>query len=135
MFPVLFVDADPKEQARAGVAVNHVSDPQERRSSVWGRASMILITGAAGKTGQAVIRALVRHSGPIQWTQTIEQGVYLMPCAAETRLAIVDLEDIAVATSIVLTELGHAGATHELAGPDLPVFQPLLHLQHTSYCQ
>jgi nucleoside-diphosphate-sugar epimerase len=31
---------------------------------------------------------------------------------------MVDLEDVAQAAAIVLTQLGHAGATYELAGPE-----------------
>lgn len=54
----------------------------------------------------------------VQWGQIIEQGVYGVPYAAETRLSMVDLEDVAKVAAIVLNEPGHVGATYELAGPD-----------------
>ena len=50
------------------------------------------------------------------WDQIVEQGVYAVPYAVETRLSMVDLEDVAGAAAIVLTEEGHAGATYELVG-------------------
>jgi uncharacterized protein YbjT (DUF2867 family) len=53
------------------------------------------------------------------WDQIVMQGVYAVPYATETRLGMVDLEDVAEAAAIVLTEKGHAGATYELAGPDV----------------
>ncbi len=48
----------------------------------------------------------------------VEHGVYRVPYAVETRLGMVDLEDIAAAAAIVLTEPGHQGAIYELAGPE-----------------
>ena len=53
------------------------------------------------------------------WTSLVERGVYPMPYAAETRLGMVDLNDVADAAALVLTEPGHAGATYELSGPDI----------------
>jgi uncharacterized protein YbjT (DUF2867 family) len=53
-----------------------------------------------------------------QWGQVREHGVYSVPYAVETRLGMVDLEDVAEAAAIVLTEPGHEGATYELAGAE-----------------
>jgi NAD(P)H dehydrogenase (quinone) len=53
------------------------------------------------------------------WDQIVRQGIYAVPYATQTRLGMVDLEDSAEAAAIVLTEGGHAGATYELAGPDV----------------
>jgi uncharacterized protein YbjT (DUF2867 family) len=53
------------------------------------------------------------------WDRIVQHGVYAVPYAAETRLGMVDLEDVAEAAAIVLTEGGHAGATYELAGTDV----------------
>lgn len=50
------------------------------------------------------------------WDQIIEKGRYPMPYSPETRLSFVDLEDVAEAAAIVLTEPGHIGATIELVG-------------------
>jgi uncharacterized protein YbjT (DUF2867 family) len=52
------------------------------------------------------------------WEQVLEQGVYPVPYAIETRLGMVDLEDVAAAAAVVLTQAGHAGATYELAGAE-----------------
>jgi uncharacterized protein YbjT (DUF2867 family) len=53
------------------------------------------------------------------WDQIVEQGVYPVPYAVETRLGMVDLEDVAEAAAVVLTEPGHAGAVYELAGTEV----------------
>jgi len=53
------------------------------------------------------------------WDQIMEQGVYPVPYAVETRLGMVDLEDVAEAATVVLTEPGHAGAVYELAGAEV----------------
>jgi uncharacterized protein YbjT (DUF2867 family) len=51
-----------------------------------------------------------------QWDIILQQGVYAVPYAAETRLGMVDLQDVAEAAAIVLTQPGHTGAIYELAG-------------------
>jgi len=52
------------------------------------------------------------------WDQILEQGVYPVPYAVQTRLGMVDLEDVVEAAAVVLTQAGHAGATYELAGAE-----------------
>jgi uncharacterized protein YbjT (DUF2867 family) len=54
-----------------------------------------------------------------QWERIVGQGVYAVPYAVRTRLSFVDLEDVADAAAVVLTEPGHAGATYELAGAEV----------------
>jgi hypothetical protein len=41
-----------------------------------------------------------------------------VPYAVETRLGMVDLEDVAAAATVVLTAAGHEGAIYELAGAE-----------------
>ncbi len=53
------------------------------------------------------------------WDAICERGVYPVPYAAQTRLGMVDLKDVAEAVALVLTEPGHAGATYELSGPEI----------------
>jgi len=53
------------------------------------------------------------------WDQIVGQGVYPVPYAIETRVGLVDLQDVAAAAATVLTEPGHAGATYELAGTEV----------------
>jgi NAD(P)H dehydrogenase (quinone) len=53
------------------------------------------------------------------WQAIVERGVYEVPYSVEARMSLVDLEDVAQAAAIVLTEPGHVGATYELAGPEV----------------
>jgi NAD(P)H dehydrogenase (quinone) len=50
------------------------------------------------------------------WDSILEKGEYPVPYPASTRLSLVDLVDVALAASIVLTETGHHFAIYELAG-------------------
>ena len=50
------------------------------------------------------------------WDQIHAQGRYPVPYSPETRLSLVDLEDVAQAASLVLTEPGYLSATIELVG-------------------
>lgn len=50
------------------------------------------------------------------WTRLMNEGILRQPYPVETRISLVDLEDVAEAAAIVLTEPGHAGATYELVG-------------------
>lgn len=50
------------------------------------------------------------------WGQIRSQGIYAVPYPAETRLSLVDLEDVAATAATVLTQPGHIGATYELVG-------------------
>jgi uncharacterized protein YbjT (DUF2867 family) len=50
------------------------------------------------------------------WRGIIEDGVLRIPYPAETRLSLVDLDDVAEVAARVLMEDGHNGATYELAG-------------------
>jgi len=49
------------------------------------------------------------------WNQ-IENGIYPIPYAPETRLSMVDLDDVAQVAAKVLTEAGHQNAVYELVG-------------------
>jgi NAD(P)H dehydrogenase (quinone) len=53
------------------------------------------------------------------WQRMIAEGVYPVPYAVETRLGMVDLEDVARAAATVLCESGHEGAIYELAGGEV----------------
>lgn len=54
------------------------------------------------------------------WRSILEDGVLRVPYSVESRFSFVDLEDIAEAAKIVLTEPVHTNATYELSGT-LPV--------------
>jgi len=51
-----------------------------------------------------------------QWDSMVGAGVYRVPYPIETQLSLVDLDDVAEAAAIVLTNAGHSGATYELVG-------------------
>lgn len=51
-----------------------------------------------------------------QWDSMVGGGIYRVPYPVETRLSLVDLDDVAEAAAIVLTGTGHSGATYELVG-------------------
>jgi uncharacterized protein YbjT (DUF2867 family) len=51
-----------------------------------------------------------------QWDRMVGDGIYRVPYPAETRLSLVDLDDVAEAAALALTSAGHSGATYELVG-------------------
>ncbi len=51
------------------------------------------------------------------WKQITTQGLYSVPYSNETRLSMVDLDDVAEVAARVLVEPGHLGAIYELCGP------------------
>jgi uncharacterized protein YbjT (DUF2867 family) len=51
------------------------------------------------------------------WRAIVEKGIFRVPYSVDARLGLVDLLDVAVAATVVLTEPSHRGATYELVGP------------------
>jgi NAD(P)H dehydrogenase (quinone) len=51
-----------------------------------------------------------------EWDRMVSSGIFSVPYPVETRLSLVDLEDIAEAAAAVLTNSRHSGATYELVG-------------------
>ena len=51
-----------------------------------------------------------------EWDRMKSDGIYRVPYPVETKLSLVDLDDVAEAASLVLTSTGHSGATYELVG-------------------
>jgi len=58
------------------------------------------------------------------WKSIVEDGVLRVPYSVNAKFSFVDLEDIAEAAKIVLTEPNHINATYELAGT-----QPMSHVE------
>lgn len=50
------------------------------------------------------------------WRDVTAESVFRVPYPVETRLSLVDLDDVAEAAALVLTQDNHAGATYELVG-------------------
>ena len=51
-----------------------------------------------------------------EWDRMVGDGIYRVPYPVDTRLSLVDLNDVAEAAALVLTEAGHSGASYELVG-------------------
>jgi NAD(P)H dehydrogenase (quinone) len=51
-----------------------------------------------------------------EWDRMKSVGIYRVPYPVETRLSLVDLDDVAEVAALVLTTGGHSGATYELVG-------------------
>lgn len=52
----------------------------------------------------------------VNWKSIIEEGVLRVPYSVSSKSSFVDLEDIAEAAKVLLTEPNHTNATYELAG-------------------
>jgi len=50
------------------------------------------------------------------WSAITGRGVYTVPYPTQTRLSLIDLDDVAQAAAKVLVDPGHRGAVYELAG-------------------
>ena len=50
------------------------------------------------------------------WRAIVEHGAFRNPYPVETRLSLVDLDDVGEAAALVLTQDGHSGATYEIVG-------------------
>jgi NAD(P)H dehydrogenase (quinone) len=57
-----------------------------------------------------------------EWDRMVGHGIYRVPYPVETRLSLVDLDDVAEAAAMVLTGSGHSNAIYELVGT-LPLHQ------------
>lgn len=51
-----------------------------------------------------------------EWDRMVRDGIYRVPYPIDTRLSLVDLEDVADAAAKVLTNDSHSGAAYELVG-------------------
>jgi NAD(P)H dehydrogenase (quinone) len=51
-----------------------------------------------------------------EWDRIVSDGIYRVPYPLQTRLSLVDLDDVAEAASLVLSQPGHSAATYELVG-------------------
>lgn len=54
----------------------------------------------------------------VQWTRINRDHEFEVPYSLESRMSLVDLEDVAEAAAVVLSNEGHGGATYELCGPE-----------------
>jgi uncharacterized protein YbjT (DUF2867 family) len=52
----------------------------------------------------------------VAWRAIVADGVFRIPYPVDTRLSLVDLDDVAEVAALTLTQDGHAGATYQLVG-------------------
>lgn len=52
------------------------------------------------------------------WPSIVNEGILPVPYPAQTRLSLVDLQDVAAVAAKLLTEAGHSYATYELVGTE-----------------
>ncbi len=50
------------------------------------------------------------------WRDIVEAGIYRVPYPVESRISLVDLDDVAAVAALVLMQPGHVGAIYELVG-------------------
>ena len=62
------------------------------------------------------------------WQSIWEDGIYQVPYKGETRIGMVDLEEVAEAAAVVLSEPSHKGAIYELAGPEVLSQEQIVHI-------
>ncbi|MDH3944220.1 MAG: NmrA family NAD(P)-binding protein [Anaerolineae bacterium] len=55
-----------------------------------------------------------------QWEKVKAEGIYEVPYSLDTRVSLVDLNDVAEAAAQVLTEEDHALAAYDLCSPETP---------------
>jgi NAD(P)H dehydrogenase (quinone) len=95
-----------------------VLHPQvEAMSHHWQKMRVEEVLLASGLAHTILQPAAYMQNLLAHWDQIVSDGLYPVPYPVETRLSLVDLEDVAEVAAITLTEPGHAGATYELAGP------------------
>jgi NAD(P)H dehydrogenase (quinone) len=64
------------------------------------------------------------------WKRIVEDGILRVPYSIHSKFSFIDLEDLAEAAKVVLTELNHQNATYELAGTF-----PMSHVEVAKACR
>lgn len=108
---------------RAGVGrfvFHSVLRPQvEAMPHHWAKMRVEELLFASGLEWTVLQPAAYMQNVAAAWSSITGEGVYPVPYAETTRVAMVDLEDVAEAAVQVLLEPGHRAAVYELCGPDL----------------
>ena len=53
----------------------------------------------------------------VEWDRVVEQGVYPRPYSPDSKMSVVDTDDLAEAMANIMTERKFQGASYQLAGP------------------
>ena len=147
------VNIESMEKACQGIsAIYHISPSANLMESAMGE--LVIEIAASAKVGHFVyhsvlhphLRGLTHHQQKLRveeklyesglpytilqpgtymqnllpmWSTITREKVLRAAYTLDTHLSMTDLEDIAEAAAIVLTEDGHLGATYELCGPEI----------------
>lgn len=82
----------------------------------WQKAGVEELLFASGLSFTILQPAVYMQNVLAHWEQIVEGGRYMVPYSPETRLSLVDLDDVAQAAALALTDAGLFGATIELVG-------------------
>ncbi len=103
------------------IVYHSVLHPQiEAMPHHWGKMRVEELLFQSGLDATILQPAPYMQNVLAQWPSITGRAIYAVPYDLETRVVMVDLDDVAAAAARVLTEAGHSGATYELCGPDLP---------------
>lgn len=53
----------------------------------------------------------------VEWARIVEQGVYARPYSPDSKMSVIDTDDLGEAMAKIMTERKYQGATYQLAGP------------------
>jgi uncharacterized protein YbjT (DUF2867 family) len=62
--------------------------------------------------------AMYMQNLAMEWERVRAEGVFAQPYSPDVRMSLVDLDDVAEAAAVVLTQPGWGGGCFELCGPD-----------------
>jgi uncharacterized protein YbjT (DUF2867 family) len=111
------VIAAAKEAGVEHLVLHSVLHPQtEQMPHHWSKLRVEEALLESGLTFTTLQPAAYMQNLLAGWKLISEDGVLRNPYPVETRLSLVDLEDVAQAAALVLTKGGHSAATYELAG-------------------
>ena len=115
-----FARAVAEGMARAGVRrfiYHSVLHPQiEAMPHHWQKMRVEEMLFASGLDVTVLQPTAYMQNLGANWQAMVTEGVYRVPYPAETRISLVDLDDVAAAAALVATSEGHSGAIYELVG-------------------
>jgi NAD(P)H dehydrogenase (quinone) len=113
------VIAAAREAGVEHVVLHSVLHPQtEQMPHHWGKMRVEEALLESGHNFTLLQPAAYMQNLLAGWLRITEEGILRNPYPVETRLSLVDLEDVAEAAAIVLTQPAHVGATYELVGTE-----------------
>ncbi len=110
--------AAAQEQRLSHIVYHSVLHPQvEAMPHHWAKMRVEEMLFTAGLPVTILQPAAYMQNIAGVWGQILDEGIYRVPYPVETRISLVDLEDVAQAAARVLTDPDLRGGTYELCGP------------------